>query len=407
MDFGYSPEQEALRREVRAFIAENMTDAVREEMEGLSEGFGVSPGRHSGTQINDLFKKIGQRGWLGISYPKEYGGQGGDRMSQYIVEEEFARVNISLGLGGSGAPAIMAAGTEEQKRHFIPKLISGEFSFALGFTEPNAGADLASLQCRATRDGDEYVINGQKMYTSAAHMATHIYLMARTNPNLPKHRGISIFLFPMDTPGLTVRPLWTIQTDPPAPIGTTYGTPRTNETFYDDVRIPASCMLGKENEGWRVGALGLNLDRVGAARYLISVRRDEDIVNFVKENRFDGYSPASDPAIRDKIADLWIEAQVCRLMTMRSMSIVEHGGNFTYEGSAEKVWAPEHGVRTTEAISQMLGPYGQLLNGSPHAVERGVFAHNLMGAFQSGINHGSTQVMRDQVARRGLDMPRK
>ena len=116
--------------------------------------------------------------------------------------------------------------------------------------------------------------------------------------------------------------------------------------------------------------MGLNLDRVGAARYLISVRRDEDIVNFVKSNRFDGYAPAQDPAIRDKIAELWIEAQVCRLMTMRSMSIVKHGGNFTYEGSAEKVWAPEHGVRTTEAISQMLGPYGQLLNGSPHAVEQ-------------------------------------
>ncbi len=407
MDFGYSPEQEALRRDVRGFIAEHMTEAVRTEMDGLSEGFGVSPGRHTGKLVNDLFKKIGERGWLGISYPKEYGGQGGDRMTQYIVEEEFARENISLGLGGSGAPAILAAGTDEQKRHFIPKLISGEFSFALGFTEPHAGADLASLQCRAVRDGDEYVINGQKMYTSAAHMATHMYLMARTNPNLPKHRGISIFLFPMDTPGITVRPLWTIQNDPPAPIGTTYGTPRTNETFFDDVRIPASCMLGKENEGWRVGAMGLNLDRVGAARYLISVRRDEDIVNFVKQNKFDGYSPASEPAIRDKIAELWIEAQVCRLMTMRSMSIVEHGGNFTYEGSAEKVWAPEHGVRTTEAISQMLGPYAQLLNSSPHAVEHGVFAHNLMGAFQSGINHGSTQVMRDQVARRGLEMPRQ
>lgn len=407
MEFGFTPEQEALRRDVRAFIAEHMTAAVRAEMEDMSEGFGVSPGRRRGGQVDQLFRKIGERGWLGISYPKEYGGQGGDRISQYIVEEEFARVNIAIGLGGSGAPAIMAAGTEEQKRYFVPKLISGEFSFALGFTEPQAGADLASLQCRAVRDGDEYVINGQKMYTSAAHTATHLYLMARTNPNLPKHRGISIFLFPMDTPGVTVRPLWTIQSDPPAPIGTTYGTPRTNETFFDDVRIPAGCLLGKENEGWRVGAMGLNLDRVGAARYLISVRRDEDIVNWVKSNTFDGYAPASDPAIRDKIAELWIEAQVCRLMTMRSMSIVEHGGNFTYEGSAEKVWAPEHGVKTTEAIAQMLGPYGQLLNGSPHAIERGIFAHNLMGAFQSGINHGSTQVMRDQVARRGLDMPRK
>jgi alkylation response protein AidB-like acyl-CoA dehydrogenase len=376
-------------------------------MDDLNDGFGVSPGKHKGGKVTELFKKIHERGWLGISYPKEYGGQGGDRISQYIVEEEFARVDIAVGLGGSGAPAILAAGTEDQKRYYIPRLITGEVSFALGFTEPHAGADLASLQCRAVRDGDDYVINGQKMYTSAAHFATHIYLMARTNPNLPKHRGISIFLIPMDTPGITVRPLWTIQNDPRAPMGTTYGTPRTNETFFDDVRIPASYLLGTENEGWKVGAMGLNLDRVGASRYLISVRRDEDVVNWVKSNKFDGYSPAKDPAIRDKIAELWIEAQVCRLMTMRSMSIVEHGGNFTYEGSAEKVWAPEHGVHTTEAISQMLGPYGQLLNGSPRAIEAGIFAHNLMGAFQSGINHGSTQVMRDQVARRGLDMPRK
>ena len=405
MDFGYAPEQEALRKEVRAFIAEHLTPEVIEEMEGLSEGFGVSRSVARGPLVSDLFKKIGERGWLGISYPKEYGGQDGDRMSQYIVEEEFARVNIAVGLAGSGAPAILAAGTEEQKRYFIPKLISGEFSFALGFTEPQAGADLASLQCRAVRDGDEYVINGQKMYTSAAHNATHVYLMARTNPDVPKHQGISIFLVPMDVPGLTVRPLWTIQNDPRAPLGTTYGAYRTNETFFDDVRVHKTTLLGEENQGWGVGSMGLNLDRVGAARYLISVRRDEDIVNWVKENRFNGYSPADDPAIRDKIAELWIEAQVCRLMTMRSMSIVEHGGNFTYEGSAEKVWSPEHGVRTSEAITQMLGPYGQLLNGSPRAVEKGIFAHNLMGAFQSGINHGSVQVMRDQVARRGLGLP--
>ncbi len=405
MDFGFTPEQEALRRQVRAFIAEHMTPDVLREMEGQSEGFGVSRSVGRGPLVNELFRRIGERGWLGISYPKEYGGQGGGRISQYIVEEEFARVNIAVGLAGSGAPAILAAGTEEQKQHFIPRLISGEYSFALGFTEPQAGADLASLQCRAVRDGDEYVINGQKMYTSAAHTATHIYLMVRTNPDVPRHQGISIFLPPMDTPGITVRPLWTIQNEPRAPIGTTYGAYRTNETFFDDVRVPKTALLGKENEGWGVGSIGLNLDRVGAARYLISVRRDEDIVNWVKANRFDGYSPADDPAIRDKIAELWIEAQVCRLMTMRSMSIVEQGGHFTYEGSAEKVWAPEHGVRTSEAITQMLGPYGQLLNGSPHAVEKGIFAHNLMGAFQSGINHGSVQVMRDQVARRGLGLP--
>ncbi len=401
MDFGYTPEQENLRQEVRDFISDNLNQGLLDEMEGggLEEG-----GR--GPEYLALVKKVADKGWIGISWPKEYGGQSGSRMDQYIVEEEFMRRGISVGGAGSGAPAILAAGTEEQKEYFIPGMIRGEIIFALGFTEPQAGADLAGLQCRAVRDGDDFVINGQKMYTSAAHYASHIYMMCRTDPDAPRHKGISIFLIPMDTPGITVRPLWTIQSDPVAPIGTTYGMARTNETFFENVRIPASCMLGEENEGWYVGAMGLNLDRVGASRYLISVRRDEDIVNWVKENDFGGHSPAEDPAVRDKLAELWTEAQVCRLMTLRSMSLVERGDTFTYEGSAEKVWAPEHGVHTTEAISQILGPYAQLLNGSPEAIEDGLYAHNLMGSFQSGINHGSVQIMRDQMARRGLGMPR-
>ena len=399
MDFGYTPEQEAFRQDVLRFIAEYVTSEVREEIQGAGEG-------RRGPLVQELHKRIADEGWIGISWPKEYGGQDGSRIDQYIVEEEFSRIGIAVGGAGSGAPAILVAGTEEQKRHFLPGLIRGDIIFALGFTEPQAGADLAGLQCRAVRDGDEYVINGQKMYTSSAHYATHIYLMARTDPDAPRHRGISIFLVPMDTPGITVRPLWTIQSDPPAPIGTTYGFRRTNETFLEDVRVPQSALLGEENAGWYVGAMGLNLDRVGASRYLISVRRDEDIINWIKENKLDGYSLAEDPSIRDRLAELWIEAQVCRLMTMRSMSIVERGGTFTYEGSAEKVWAPEHGVRTTETITQILGPYAQLLNGSPEAIEDGLFAHNVMGAFQSGINHGSVQVMRDQMARRGLGLPR-
>ena len=399
MYFGYASSQQALRQEVRDFIAENMTQDVVEEVHGRGED-----GR--GPLMNDLFKKIGERGWLGISWPKEYGGQGGDRLTQYLVEEEFARVGLSVGGGGSGAPAIMAAGTQEQKDYYIPRIIKGEISFAQGFTEPSGGADLASLQCRAVEDGDEFVINGQKIYTSSAHVSTHLYLMARTDPEAPKHRGISIFLLPMDTPGITVRPLWTIQNDPPAPEGTTYGTPRTNETFYENVRIPKSSLLGELNMGWYVGAMGLNLDRVGASRYLISVRRDEDIVNLAKSDSSEYLNIRNNPTVRDKVAEMWIEAQVCRLMTWRSMSIVESGGNFTYEGSAEKVWAPEHGLRATEAYAQMLGPYGQLLNTSANNVESGLFAHNLLGAFQSGINHGSVQIMRDQVARRGLGLPR-
>ena len=399
MNFAYTPEQETLREEVRQFIAENVTSEILAEVE-------ESGVRSRGPKTRDMYQKIAGKGWIGISWPKEYGGQGGSRIDQYIVEEEFGRIGVEVGGSGSGAPALLAAGTEEQKKYFLPGLIKGEISFALGFTEPQAGADLAGLQCRAVRDGDEFVINGQKMYTTRAHSGSHIYLMARTDPEAPRHKGISIFLVPMETPGITVRPLWTIQNDPPAPRRTTYGDRRTNEVFFEDVHVPASCMLGEENSGWYVGALGLNLDRVGASRYLLSVQRDEDIINWVKENDMGGYGPSRDPAVRDRLAELWIEAQVCRLMTMRSMSLVERGGTFTYEGSAEKVWAPEHGVKTTETIAQILGSYGQLLSSSEDNIEGGVFAHNLMGAFQSGINHGSAQVMRDQVARRGLGMPR-
>lgn len=399
MDFAYTPEQEALREEVRQFIAEYVTPEILAELE-------ESGMRSRGPLTRQMYQKIAERGWVGISWPVEYGGQGGSRIDQYVVEEEFGRIGVEVGGAGSGAPAILAAGTEEQKKYFLPGLIRGEISFALGFTEPQAGADLAGLQCRAVRDGDEYVINGQKMYTTRAHSGSHIYLMARTDPEAPRHKGISIFLVPMETPGITVRPLWTIQNDPPAPRRTTYGDRRTNEVFFEDVHVPASCLLGEENSGWYVGALGLNLDRVGASRYLLSVQRDEDIINWVKENDLGGYGPSQDPAVRDRLAELWIEAQVCRLMTMRSMSLVERGGTFTYEGSAEKVWAPEHGVKTTETIAQILGSYGQLLSSSEDNIEGGVFAHNLMGAFQSGINHGSAQVMRDQVARRGLGMPR-
>lgn len=406
MNFGYTAEQETLREDVLAFIAEHVTDEVIREQDEQDD-FQPRPGtygQHSPASAA-LFDKINERGWLGIAYPMEYGGQGGDRLSQYIVEEEFQRAGIRIGLNGSGAPAILAAGTEEQKRYFLPRLIRREISFCLGFTEPHAGADLASLRCRAVRDGNEFVINGQKMYTTTAHLATHIYLMARTNVDLPKREGISIFLIPMDTPGITIRPLWTIQNNPRAPQNTTYADARTNETFYDNVRVPESCILGGENNGWKVGAAGLNLDRVGAWRYLMSVERDEDIANFVKSRQPGTEHLADNPALRDKIAEMWTEAQVCRLMTMRSMSIVNRGRQFTYEGSAEKVWAPEHGVRTTEAVAQMLGPYGQLLKGSPHAVEHGVFAHNVLGAFQSGINHGGVTIMRDQVARRGLGLP--
>jgi 3-oxocholest-4-en-26-oyl-CoA dehydrogenase alpha subunit len=399
MRFAFSEAQEELRHEVRAFISEHIDDEISTELMDRSRT------THWGPKTAAVFDEIARRGWTGISWPVELGGQGGLRLDQYIVEEEFGRVGMHVGGGGTGAPAIVAAGTEEQKREFVPGSIDGSIVFAQGYTEPAAGADLAGIQCRAVRDGDEYVINGQKMFTTDAHVSTHLYLMARTSVEANRHGGLSIFLVPMDTPGLTIRPVWTIQNDPAPPISAIYGEPRTNEVFLDNVRVPASCLLGEEGRGWSIGQQGLNLDRVGARRYMMSVLQNERMVNYLKTDE-DAADLAADPVVRDVVAQMWTEAQVCRLMTMRSMSIEEHGGAFTYEGAAEKVWAPEHAVRSTEAYAQVLGGRGQLLNTSPDAVEDGLFAHNMLGAFQSCVNHGSVQVMRDQVARRGLGLPR-
>ncbi len=401
MNFAFSDEEEALRCAVQAFIKEHLTDEVRSELKDAHDGKGKGP------RLRAIIQMIYERGWLAVSWPKKYGGQGGSRITQYIIEEEFLRAaDMRVGGGGTGAPAILASGTEEQKHKYVPGAIRMEITFCQGYSEPHCGTDLAGIRCRAARQGDKYIITGQKIYTTHAQSASHIFLLVRTDPDSRRQAGLSVLLVPMDSPGITVRPLWTIQNDPRAPVNTTYAEPRTNEVFFDNVEVPASCLLGKEGDGWAVAQRGLNLDRVGSWRYLASVRRDEDIVNYLKQDGELAENARSDPRVRDKLAELWTEGQMCRLMTMRSISIEQRGGNFTYEGAAEKVCAPEHGVRTTEAISQILGPYAQLLNGSAHAVEEGVFAHNLLGAFQSTVNHGSVQVMRDQIARKGLGMPK-
>lgn len=389
MDFGFSPENEAFRQELRQFIAEHVTPELRQELiVGRREG--------RGPLTKELFRKLGDKGWIGMSWPKEYGGQERDLIDQFIFEEEFVRVGVPLDLNNilEQAPAIMHAGTEEQKRYFLPKVVKGEVIFALGYSEPSGGTDLASLKTRAEEDGDEYVINGQKMFTSGAHYATHIYLMARTDPDLPKHRGISIFLIPMDTPGITVRPLWTLAGG------------RTNEVFLENVRVPKDAMLGEKNTGWYIGASALNLGRAGARRYYTYITAFESLLRLVQEQKDNGWAIAEDPAIQDKIAELYCEAQACRLFTWRSLSMVRQGMNPPYEISSEKVWGPDFHARSTEIITQILGPYAQLWEGSAYTPGNGEFAKQYVGAMVSTFAHGSIQVMRDAIARRGLGLPR-
>lgn len=389
MDFGFSAENERFRAEVRAFLAEHVTPEIVQEMHAAEAGADIAP------RTRELIAKIGDRGWIGMSWPVEYGGRNADVVDQYIFEEELARARVPLNLGNfiEQAPAIMQAGTEAQKQYFLPRLVRGEVTFALGYTEPSGGTDLASLKTRAVEDDDGFLINGQKVFTTRAEKSSHIYLMARTDPDAPKHKGISIFLVPMDTPGITVRPLWTL------PGG------RTNEVFFADVRVPKDALLGEKNAGWYIGASALNLGRAGARRYCIYVSPFEDLLRYLRSDEM-GREIAKNPVVQDRVAELYCEAQVARLFTMRSLSLLRAGIQPRYETSAEKVWGPEFQVRATEVASQILGDYHQLWEGEA-APDGGNFPRQYVGAMVSTFGHGSTQMMRTAIARRGLDFPRK
>ena len=389
MDFAFSQENEAFRTEVRTFLEENVSPEIVQEMKDSAAGHGIGP------LTKALIGKIGDRGWIGMSWPEEYGGRDADLIDQYIFEEELARARVPLNLGNfiEQAPAIMHAGTEEQKKYFLPRLVKGEVTFALGYSEPSGGTDLGSLKTRAVEDEDGYLINGQKLFTTRAEQSTHIYLMARTDPDAPKHKGISIFLVPMDTPGITVRPLWTL------PGG------RTNEVFFEDVRVPEDTLLGEKNGGWYIGASALNLGRAGARRYCSCVSPFEDLLRYLREDEI-GHEMAKDPVVQDKVAQLYCEARVAKLFTMRSLSMIRRGENPPYQISSEKVWGPEFQVRATEAASQIMGDYHQLWDGEA-APNGGSFPRQYVSAMVSTFAHGSTQVMRTAIARRGLHLPKE
>jgi len=389
MNFGFTLENETFRAEIRQFLDENVSGDIRREMKQSAAGHGLGP------LTKELIGKIGDRGWIGMSWPEEYGGRNADLIDQYIFEEELARARVPLNLGNfiEQAPAIMFAGTEDQKKYFLPRIVKGEVTFALGYSEPSGGTDLGSLKTRAVEDEGGFIINGQKVFTTRAEQSSHIYLMARTDAEAPKHKGISIFLVPMNTPGITVRPLQTL------PGG------RTNEVFFEDVRVPKDTLLGERNKGWYIGASALNLGRAGARRYCTYVSPFEDLLGFLKEDEI-GREMAKDPVVQDKVAQLYCEARVAKLFTMRSLSMVRRGENPPYQISSEKVWGPEFQVRATEAASQIMGDYHQLWN-EDQAPNGGSFPRQYVSAMVSTFGHGSTQVMRTAIARRGLELPRE
>jgi 3-oxocholest-4-en-26-oyl-CoA dehydrogenase alpha subunit len=330
-------------------------------------------------------------------WPQEWGGEGAGHMKQLVYNEEMAFYDApanDLGVDRVG-PTIMLYGTDEQKQRFLPPIVKGEAVWCQGFSEPGSGSDLASLQTRAVEDGDTFVINGSKIWTSLAHLAQQMILLARTDPDAPKHKGISYFLLDMKTPGIEVRPLVDM-----------LGRHQFNQVFFDNVRVPRDCLLGEINRGWYVATATLDFERSGIQRVIGSYRNYQQLLDHARETPRNGARVIDDPLVRNKLADLKIEFEVGRLLSyrvawMQSQSIIPN-----YEASVSKMFGSELAQRLANAGVQILGLGGQLAPDSPYAPLAGRFESLYLGAAALTVAAGTSEVMRNIIAGRGLGMPR-
>ncbi|HLE80317.1 MAG TPA: acyl-CoA dehydrogenase family protein [Dehalococcoidia bacterium] len=390
MDFVWKPEDEAFRNEVREFIKANLPpDWEEQALFGTDETYEV--GRANA-------KKLAEKRWLTLAWPKEYGGQGASHWQQAIFnwENTYWRFPVHVGQGISLAgPTIMIYGTPEQKAHWLPRIASAEEMWCQLFTEPGAGSDLAALQTRAVRDGDDFVISGQKIFTSFGHHADQGWAGFRTDPTAPKHRGISSFIVNMHTPGITIRPMINMA-----------GVHEVNEVFFDDVRVPKENLIGEENRGWYQMAATLDFERSGVQRYASATRMLEELVEFAKETRLNGHTLAKDPSVRSKLAQMFIEVEVGKYIGFKTISIQEHGQVPNREASCSKIFGAELTQRLANTGMSVLGLYGQLKKGSKWAAMQGRFEYQYLNAVVGTILAGSSEINRNIIASRGLGLPR-
>ncbi|MFQ5987763.1 MAG: acyl-CoA dehydrogenase family protein [Dehalococcoidia bacterium] len=396
MDFRFSAEEEAFRREVREFLDREIPERWREL------GYGLWEETDESWAITKAWnRKLGEKGWLAPSWPKEYGGQARSLIEQLILDEEMAYHGTPTGIEtvmtiGWVCPTIMIFGTEEQKRDYLPQAAKGDIVFCLGYSEPGAGSDLAGLQTRAVEDGDVYVINGQKIFTSVAHRADYCWLAARTDPDAPKHKGISIFVVDMKTPGITVRPLINM-----------LGFHSFNEIFFDDVRIPNENLVGEKDRGWYQLAVALDFERSGVGMPAGARRTLEELVEYCKETQCNGEPLAKDPVIRHKLSERAVEIEVNRLICYRITWMQSKGIIANYEASMGKLFSSELLHRLANTGMQILGLHGQLDRGSKWAPLRGKIARAYLSSHSIGIGGGTSEIQRNIIAMRGLGLPRE
>lgn len=385
MDFSYPQEAEAFREEFRAWLDEHLTDEFR-DLEGFAE-----PGSEQLEKMREWNRLLAGAGYAAIAWPEEYGGRGASLFEQIVWAEEMHRAEAPSTLNPIGianiAPAIMQYGSDEQKRRHLPRMLRGDDIWCQGFSEPDAGSDLAGLKTSAVRDGNEFVVNGQKVWNTFGNIATHCELLVRTDADAPKHQGISCLLVDMDAPGVEARPLVTIT-----------GGEEFSELFFTDVRVPAENLLGPENDGWRVAITTLTHERAGVANLHLSVRKKiADLIDEARRVEIDGRPATQDPVVRQRLARAYLEGEFLKLLAWRAVSGMTHGREAGPESSVAKLlWSDLH-QELSEIAGEVHGP----------AANTGEWGRDRVYTRAMSIMGGTTQVNKNIVAQRILGLPRR
>ena len=385
MQIAYTAEQLDLRRELREYFAKLMTPEVEEE---------AVAGNTGGPACLEAVRKMGADGWLGLGWPKEYGGQGLGDVEQFIFTDEAWRAGAPLPFLtiNTVGKTIMEYGSQAQKDFFLPKILAGELHFAIGYTEPSAGTDLASLRTSAVKDGDEWRINGQKIYTSLASYSDYIWLAARTDPEAPKHKGISIFLVPTSDPGFSYTKINTMV------------NASTFNTYYDDVRVGEDAVVYAVNRGWDLIVNQLNYERVSLAPPGMISRAYEHTLEWARTTTLpDGSRPIDQEWVRVNLAKV---RSGIEFLTLIGWKVASSGGASPADASSMKVFGTEFSTQAYKLLAEVLGPAATLRRGSPGAVLAGRIERGMQGALILTFGGGVNEVQRDLIALFGLGLPR-
>jgi alkylation response protein AidB-like acyl-CoA dehydrogenase len=391
VDFDFSPEQLAFRDEVEAFLDANddpvVFDVTRENMAQVAD----IPERRA------LMGKVAQQGWLGITWPKEWGGQEGDGVYEYLLNEALARrggPQIGKGIGIIGK-TILRHGSEKMQQEFLPKILRNEIDFAVGYSEPDAGSDAASMKLKATRDGDGWRLNGQKTWTTSAHFAEWYWVGARTDPEAPKHHGITLFLVPLDDPGITVNAIWTM------------GDERTNDVFFDNVFVHDDYVVGELNHGFQYISEALDLERFTMFTFSPIKQRLDLLCDYVATETVDGEPLRDDPVVRKQIARLATDAEVARVLGLRFVAKSMKGGAPpTSEASEYKLFATELSKRLANASMDLGGPGSQLRVKTDEAPMKGRAESTYRYTVIDTVGGGGSEIQKNIISRRKLGLPK-